>query len=154
MTLNFSVSTDTLWKQEHSYILSFQPSFPHNHIPSASLIITSVWRGVWGQHRWSKGLIPNRNNPVRLKYQDSGVTDTSLCVTVTPESVTMRLSGGQVHGEEDQERWMNECNSLQPGKTNMGKEGIDLYSFHYISSTVSLYNTDIAMPQTCSEDTY
>lgn len=36
-----------------------------------------VWRRTWGQCRWSKGLIPTRPNPARLKYRQSGEADMS-----------------------------------------------------------------------------
>lgn len=44
---------------------------------SISSLTSSLRRRVWGQCRWSKGLIPTRHNPAGLKYHKPREADTS-----------------------------------------------------------------------------
>lgn len=78
---DFSVHCPHVHTERHpiftSYPLQTNWAITFSQSSSSKNYFPCVWRRACRQCRWSKGLIPTRHNPTRLKYRQSGVADMS-----------------------------------------------------------------------------
>lgn len=66
--------TDTPCLSQTNWAITFPQSSSSNDY-FLCVFLARLWRRAVQQCRWSKGLIPTRHNPTRLKYRQSGAAD-------------------------------------------------------------------------------